>query len=117
MTAPRPEEAQRAIELFRAGRDEEVIALARGFTQRHPAHALGWMLWAAALKRRLNMSTVGVFGGRGMGQTCGVADPSQWMRQFGIDIDSRDTGHRRIAPACTPLRFRTSRGSATSPSR
>ena len=26
-----------------------------------------------------------------MGQTCGVADPSQWMRIFGIDIDSRDT--------------------------
>jgi L-fucose isomerase-like protein len=31
------------------------------------------------------------FGGRGMGQTCGVADPSQWMKTFGIDIDSRDT--------------------------
>jgi L-fucose isomerase-like protein len=40
---------------------------------------------------RLNMSTLGVFGGRGMGQTCGVADPSQWMRTFGVDIDSRDT--------------------------
>jgi L-fucose isomerase-like protein len=26
-----------------------------------------------------------------MGQTCGVADPSQWMKTFGIDIDSRDT--------------------------
>ena len=39
----------------------------------------------------LNMSTIGVFGGRGMGQTCGVADPSQWMKVFGIDIDSRDT--------------------------
>ena len=26
-----------------------------------------------------------------MGQSCGVADPSQWMRVFGIDIDSRDT--------------------------
>jgi L-fucose isomerase-like protein len=42
-------------------------------------------------KNVLNMSTVGVFGGRGMGQTCGVADPSQWMRVFGIDIDSRDS--------------------------
>ncbi len=39
----------------------------------------------------LNMSTLGAFGGRGMGQTCGVADPSQWMRVFGIDIDSRDS--------------------------
>ena len=42
-------------------------------------------------KNRLNLSTIGVFGGRGMGQTCGVADPSQWMKVFGIDIDSRDT--------------------------
>ena len=46
---------------------------------------------AANLRNNLNMSTVGAFGGRGMGQTCGVADPSQWMRMFGIDIDSRDT--------------------------
>jgi L-fucose isomerase-like protein len=46
---------------------------------------------AAHLKNLLNMSTLGAFGGRGMGQTCGVADPSQWMRMFGIDIDSRDT--------------------------
>ena len=46
---------------------------------------------AGALKRSLNMSTIGTFGGRGMGQTCGAADPSQWMRMFGIDIDSRDT--------------------------
>ena len=42
-------------------------------------------------KNRLNMSTLGAFGGRGMGQTCGVADPSQWMRIFGVDIDTRDT--------------------------
>src|ERR1700730_4142571 len=46
---------------------------------------------AACLKNWLNLSTIGTFGGRGMGQTCGVADPSQWMRMFGIDIDSRDT--------------------------
>lgn len=46
---------------------------------------------AAHLKHFLNMSTLGAFGGRGMGQTCGVADPSQWMRMFGVDIDSRDT--------------------------
>jgi L-fucose isomerase-like protein len=45
----------------------------------------------AALRNRLNMSTIGAFGGRGMGQTCGVADPSQWMKVFGVDIDSRDT--------------------------
>jgi L-arabinose isomerase len=46
---------------------------------------------AVHLKNFLNMSTIGTFGGRGMGQTCGVADPSQWMRMFGVDIDSRDT--------------------------
>lgn len=46
---------------------------------------------ASAVKNRLNMSTMAAFGGRGMGQTCGVADPSQWMKVFGIDIDSRDT--------------------------
>jgi hypothetical protein len=46
---------------------------------------------ASQLKTRLNQNTAGVFGGRGMGQTCGVADPSQWMKVFGVDIDSRDT--------------------------
>ena len=46
---------------------------------------------AGRLRRQLNMSTIGVFGGRGMAQACGVADPSQWMRVFGVDIDSRDT--------------------------
>lgn len=46
---------------------------------------------AAHMKNKLNMSTLGVFGGRGMGQTCGAADASQWMRVFGVDIDSRDT--------------------------
>ncbi len=46
---------------------------------------------ASAMKNLLNMSTLGTFGGRGMGQTCGVADPSQWMKMFGVDIDSRDT--------------------------
>jgi L-fucose isomerase-like protein len=46
---------------------------------------------AAQMKNSLNLSTIGTFGGRGMGQTCGVADPSQWMRMFGVDIDSRDT--------------------------
>ncbi len=46
---------------------------------------------AAHMKNFLNMSTIGTFGGRGMGQTCGAADPSQWMKMFGVDIDSRDT--------------------------
>lgn len=46
---------------------------------------------AAHMKNKLDKSTFGVFGGRGMGQTCGVADPAQWMKVFGVDIDSRDT--------------------------
>jgi len=46
---------------------------------------------ASAMKNSLNKSTIGSFGGRGMGQTCGVADPSQWMKTFGTDIDTRDT--------------------------
>ncbi len=46
---------------------------------------------AGELLGRMSMSTVGVFGGRGMGQTCGAADPSQWMRLFGIDIETRDS--------------------------
>lgn len=58
---------------------------------------------AAHVKNGLNMNTVGVFGGRGMGQTCGVADPSQWMKTFGVDLDSRDTTDlletaRRVTP-------------------
>jgi L-arabinose isomerase len=58
---------------------------------------------AAHLKSLLNLSTIGTFGGRGMGQTCGVADPSQWMRMFGIDIDSRDTAELvRAAQSITP---------------
>jgi L-fucose isomerase-like protein len=46
---------------------------------------------AAHMRNWLNLSTIGTFGGRGMGQTCGAADPSQWMKTFGVDIDSRDT--------------------------
>ena len=48
-------------------------------------------LRGSSLKNKLNGSTMGTFGGRGMGQTCGVADPVQWMKMFGVDIDSRDT--------------------------
>lgn len=58
---------------------------------------------AAHMKNWLNLSTIGTFGGRGMGQSCGVADPSQWMKVFGIDIDSRDTTELiRTAEAVTP---------------
>lgn len=46
---------------------------------------------AARVKTMLSGATLGAFGGRGMGQTCGVADPAQWMKVFGVDIDSRDT--------------------------
>ena len=61
---------------------------------------------AAHLKNLLNLSVLGTFGGRGMGQTCGVADPSQWMRMFGVDIDSRDTAELiRTAEAITPAKI------------
>jgi L-fucose isomerase-like protein len=65
---------------------------------------------AGWIRNRLNLSTVGVFGGRGMGQTCGVADPSQWMRLFGVDIDSRDTTSLlQTAEAITPAELRDAR--------
>ncbi len=65
---------------------------------------------ASHMKNLLNMSTIGTFGGRGMGQTCGVADPSQWMKTFGIDIDSRDTGELlRAAAAVTDAELREER--------
>lgn len=79
---------------------------------------------AAYMKNWLNLSTIGSFGGRGMGQTCGVADPSQWMRMFGVDIDSRDTTElirtaesisRDQLDALTP-RLRQLFGSAPEPS-
>jgi L-fucose isomerase-like protein len=65
---------------------------------------------AGAMKNRLNHSTIGAFGGRGMGQTCGVADPSQWLKVFGVDIDSRDT-HDLVqqARAVTPAELRRAR--------
>lgn len=61
---------------------------------------------AAHLKNLLNLSVLGTFGGRGMGQTCGVADPSQWMRMFGVDIDSRDTAELiRAAQGISPAKI------------
>ncbi len=65
---------------------------------------------AGAMKNRLNRSTIGTFGGRGMGQTCGVADPSQWMKMFGVDIDSRDTtALLKTAQAITPSEIKRTR--------
>ena len=65
---------------------------------------------ASMEKNRLNLSTIGTFGGRGMGQTCGVADPSQWMRVFGIDVDSRDTTDLlAAAQAMTPAELKQAR--------
>jgi L-fucose isomerase-like protein len=56
------------------------------------------------------MSTLGAFGGRGMGQTCGVADPSQWMKTFGVDIDTRDvTELLETAKAITHQEIREAR--------
>jgi L-fucose isomerase-like protein len=45
---------------------------------------------AAKAKRDLQGSTAALIGGRGMGETTGTADPSQWMSLFGIDIEHVD---------------------------
>ncbi len=66
---------------FVYGSSDDPKTLSRILSYTHAAHVKDW----------LNFSTIGVFGGRGMGQSCGAADPSQWMRQFGVDIDSRDS--------------------------
>jgi L-fucose isomerase-like protein len=60
------------------------------YDERHEIERITAYCRASHMKNKLNMSTLGAFGGRGMGQTCGVADPSQWMKTFGVDIDSRD---------------------------
>src|SRR5512133_1666101 len=66
---------------------------------------------AGALRNRLNLSTIGALGGRGAGKTCGAADPSQWMRLFGIDIDSRDTTQLlELARSITPEQIAEARG-------
>jgi L-arabinose isomerase len=65
---------------------------------------------ASAMKNRLNLSTMGAFGGRGMGQSCGAADPSQWMKVFGVDIDSRDTTELiETAQAVSPRELKQTR--------
>jgi L-arabinose isomerase len=77
-----------------------------------PAEVARVVSWCRASheKNLLDMSTVGVFGGRGMGQTCGAADPSQWMKVFGVDIDSRDTAELvRTAQAVTPQELQEAR--------
>lgn len=77
---------------FVYGAADDPITLAR----------IGSYCRAAAMVQRLDGATLGALGGRGMGQTCGVADPSQWMRVFGVDIDSRDTTELiRLAEAVT----------------
>ena len=45
---------------------------------------------AAYALRQMNGSTFGLVGGRGMGQTPGVADPSQLMKIFGMDLEHTD---------------------------
>lgn len=45
---------------------------------------------AAKAKNSLQGATLGLVGGRGMGETTGAADPSQWMAKFGIDIEHMD---------------------------
>jgi L-arabinose isomerase len=65
---------------FVYGSADDPATVSRILSYAHAAHMKDW----------LNFSTIGAFGGRGMGQSCGVADASQWMREFGVDIDTRD---------------------------
>lgn len=45
---------------------------------------------AAAAARRLEGSTFGRIGGRPMGMYTAVADPAQWLRVFGVDVEEID---------------------------
>ncbi len=48
-----------------------------------------WIGAGSALAR-LRGSTFGRFGGRPMGMYTATADPAQWMRQFGVDVEEID---------------------------
>lgn len=45
---------------------------------------------AASAINRLKGETFGLFGGRPMGMYTAVANPDQWMREFGVDIEHID---------------------------
>jgi L-fucose/D-arabinose isomerase len=45
---------------------------------------------AAAARHRLRGQTLGLFGGRSLGIFTAVADPAQWQRLFGVDIEMVD---------------------------
>lgn len=45
---------------------------------------------AASVVARLKGKTYGLFGGRSLGMYTAIADPAQWQRQFGIDIEHID---------------------------
>jgi L-fucose isomerase len=45
---------------------------------------------AACADRWLEGKTYGMFGGRSLGITTGTADPAQWIKLFGIDIEQID---------------------------
>jgi len=45
---------------------------------------------AAAAKQKLVGQVLGLFGGRSLGIFTAVADPAQWQRMFGVDIETVD---------------------------
>jgi L-fucose/D-arabinose isomerase len=45
---------------------------------------------AAAAKKILSGQVLGLFGGRSLGILTAVADPAQWQRTFGVDIETVD---------------------------
>ena len=53
-------------------------------------HKVLAFLRAGAAINRLRGETFGLFGGRSMGMFTAVANPDQWMREFGIDVEHID---------------------------
>jgi L-fucose isomerase len=45
---------------------------------------------AASAARALKGQVLGLFGGRSLGMVTATADPAQWQRLFGVDIDPQD---------------------------
>jgi L-fucose isomerase len=58
---------------------------------------------AAAALQRLRGQTLGLFGGRSLGIVTTVADPAQWQRIFGVDIESIDQAEIVQAAEAIPL--------------
>ncbi len=72
--------------------DQCGIAHERIFNHREPEaqHKTFAFVRAAAALNTLKGQTFGMFGGRSLGMITATADPAQWQRMFGVDIDPVD---------------------------